>query len=136
MLVPPARHGATKTLPPDHARQLAQRLLDGHLALFVGAGISRLATRRDGDVQRLPLWKNLALLVAERCNEDLAAYRDDPLELFDAIVYGQELAVLERAVREILDDRPFDPSEAHRALASLPWSAVLTTITTDCSPAF
>jgi HEAT repeat protein len=114
-------------LPPDHARQLAQRLLDGHLALFVGAGISRLAPRQDGDVQRLPLWRDLSCLVAERCHEDPASYRDDPLELFDAIVYGQERAALERAVREILDDRPFGLSDAHRALASLPWSAILTT---------
>jgi len=114
-------------IKPDHMQQLAQRLYDGQLALFVGAGISRLAPRCDGGAQRLPLWKDLARLVADRCHEDPAAYRDEVLDLFDAIAYGQERAALEEAVREALDDRSYALSDAHRALASLPWSAVLTT---------
>lgn len=114
-------------LPIHHIQQLAQRLLDEHLTLFVGAGLSRLAPRRDRGSQRLPLWNELTQLVADRCNEDPASYHHNPLDLFDAIVYGQERTTLERAVREALDDRPFDPSEAHRALVSLPWSAILTT---------
>src|SRR5215218_7355250 len=113
--------------PPDHIRQLAQRLSDGQLAIFVGAGLSRLAPRCDGGDQRLPLWRELARLVADSCHESLATYRDDILDLFDAIAYGQERATLEQAVREALDDRPFNPSEAHRALALLSWSAVVTT---------
>jgi HEAT repeat protein len=113
-------------LPPAQARQLAQRLMDGQLALFVGAGVSHLAPAREGSGRRLPLWQELAQGVAQACHEDPALYRD-VLDLFDAIALGQERGTLERAVRELLDDREFELSPAHRALARLPWAAVLST---------
>jgi HEAT repeat protein len=98
--------------------------MDGQLALFVGAGVSHLAQTASG--RRLPLWAELAQKVAERCQEDQACYRD-VLDLFDAIAFGQERGTLERAVRELLDDQELEPSPAHRALARLPWAAVLST---------
>lgn len=111
-------------LPAAQARHLAQRLMDGQLALFVGAGLSHLARTASG--RRLPLWAELAQQVAERCHEDPVCYRD-VLDLFDAIAFGQERGTLERAVRELLDDREFEPSPAHRVMAPLPWAAVLST---------
>jgi HEAT repeat protein len=116
-----------RPLPPQHARLLAQRLRDGQLALFVGAGLSHLAPAADGSGERLPLWKDLTRRVGEVCGEDPAEYQNDPLDLFDAVVFGQERATLERAVRAALDDRPFELSAAHRALKALPWAAVLST---------
>ena len=113
-------------VPAKQARQLAQRLLDGKLALFVGAGISHLAPARDGSGRRLPLWQELARGVAERCGEDVGSYRD-LLDLFDAIVFGQDRGTLERAVRELLDDSALELSPAHLALGRLPWAAVLST---------
>ncbi|MCG8357107.1 MAG: SIR2 family protein [Kiloniellales bacterium] len=114
-------------LPQDHAARIAQKLSDGHLALFVGAGLSHLAPAKDGSDRRLPLWMALTRQVAAACHEDPADYGDDPLDLFDAVVYGQERYTLEQAVRDALDDRPFDPAAAHHALAGLPWASVLTT---------
>lgn len=116
------------TLPLAHtqALHLARRLLDGQLALFVGAGMSHLAPARDGTSKRLPLWWQLAQGVADRCDEDLASYRD-VLDLFDAIAIVQDRRTLERSVRELLDDREFELSPAHRALGRLPWTAVLST---------
>ena len=114
-------------LPDQHARILAQKLADGQLALFVGAGLSRQAIAKNGSGQRLPLWKELAEQVAKTCHEDLATYGGNVLDLFDAIVFGQSRFTLEEAVREALDDGAFDPSPAHEALAKLPWAGVYTT---------
>ena len=61
-------------LPEQHAQILAQKLADGQLALFVGAGLSRQAVAKDGSGRRLPLWIDLAKQVAASCNEDLATY--------------------------------------------------------------
>jgi NAD-dependent SIR2 family protein deacetylase len=111
----------------QHARVLAQKLADGQLALFVGAGLSRQAIAKDGSGRRLPLWKELAEQVARTCHEYLDAYGGNILDLFDAIELGQSRFTLEEAVRAALDDEAFDPSPAHQALAELSWAAVYTT---------
>ena len=86
-------------LPDQHAAILAQKLADGQLALFVGAGLSRQAIAKDGSGRRLPLWKELAEQVAKACHEDLDAYGGNILDLFDAIELGQSRFTLEEAVR-------------------------------------
>jgi SIR2-like domain len=114
-------------VPEQHAALLAQKLADGQLALFVGAGLSRQALARDGSLRKLPLWAELAERVAAACHEDLATYGGNILDLFDAIVYGKSRFTLEEAVRRAIDDEAFDPSPAHEALATLPWAGVYTT---------
>lgn len=114
-------------LPEQHAQILAQKLADGQLALFVGAGLSRQAVAKDGSGRKLPLWKDLAERVAAACHEDLATYGGNILDLFDAIVFGQSRFELEEAVRRVLDDSDFEPSDAHHALAELRWAGVYTT---------
>lgn len=114
-------------LPQQHAQILAQKLADGQLALFVGAGLSRQAVSRNGSGRKLPLWKPLAEQVAAACHEDLSTYGGNVLDLFDAIAFGQSRFELEEAVRRVLDDNGFEPSEAHHALAKLPWAGIYTT---------
>ncbi|MBL8668660.1 MAG: SIR2 family protein, partial [Rhodospirillales bacterium] len=106
---------------------LAQKLADGQLALFVGAGLSRQGVAKDGSGRKLPLWTELATQVAAACNEDIATYNGNVLDLFDAIVFGQSRFALEEAVRRAIDDGGFEPSPAHAALAPLPWAGVYTT---------
>lgn len=113
-------------LPRSHIAVVAEKLRDDHLGLFVGAGLSRLAPALDGDASRLPLWGELAEQVARACNVRAKAY-PGILHLFDGIVGKRDRPTLERAVREALDDSPYDLSETHRVLARLPWSAVFTT---------
>jgi hypothetical protein len=113
-------------LPRSHIAVLADKLRDGHLGLFVGAGLSRLAPATDGSSRRLPLWSELAENTARACNVRAKAYRSI-LDLFDGIAGKRDRPTLERAVREALDDKPFDLSPAHQALSKLPWSAVFTT---------
>ncbi|MFO1113400.1 MAG: SIR2 family protein [Rhodospirillales bacterium] len=114
-------------LPEQHAQILAQKLADGQLALFVGAGLSRQAIAKDGSGRKLPLWIDLATQVAAACSEDLATYSGNVLDLFDAIVFGQSRFALEEAVRRAIDDGGFEPSAAHAALAPLPWAGIYTT---------
>jgi len=113
-------------LPDAHARILADKLVDGQIALFVGAGLSHLCKAKDGSDRRLPLWNGLAEQVADACHEDIESYRDI-LDLFDAIEYGQSRLELEEAVRQALGDSGFEPSEAHQKLNELPWLWVITT---------
>lgn len=116
-------------LPPEHAKALAQKLHDGQLSLFAGAGLSHLAPHRTNKTRRLPLWSQLAERVAEACGhvEDAQTF-PDPLDLFDYIIHdGGGRPRLEQVVRDALDDKSYVPSSAHIALRQLPWSAVLTT---------
>jgi hypothetical protein len=113
-------------LPEQHARILAEKLHDGQLALFVGSGISHLSKPRDGSDRRLPLWRALAERVAAACHERVESY-PSILDLFDAIELDRDRFRLEQAVREILDDREFELSDAHEALKVLPWASIITT---------
>jgi hypothetical protein len=118
-------------LPPGHARALAQKLHDGQLALFAGAGLSHLAPRHDGKPLRLPLWSGLAERVAFACGHaDTASDFPDPLDLFDHIILDSEGSGRDRlneVIASALDDKPYAPSAAHQVLKRLPWSSVLTT---------
>jgi hypothetical protein len=114
-------------LPTQHVETLAQKLSDGQLAVFVGAGLSHLASPSDGSARRLPLWKELTDQVAKACRIDSADFGHDPLDVFDAIVHADSRGALEEAVREALDDSNFDLSAAHLTFQELPWAAVLTT---------
>jgi len=115
-------------LPFEHARSLAQKLHDGRLALFAGAGLSHLAPHRTSRTRRLPLWLGLAARMAEAWGDrDAARIFPDPFDLFDHIQYGSSRERLEEVVRDTLDDRLHVPSFAHMLLRNLPWSCVLTT---------
>lgn len=122
-----ANKKAKGPLPEEHVRKLARRLIDGQLSVFVGAGLSHLAPAKDGSDRRLPLWSGLTDQVASACDEDAGVFAGDPLDLFDAIVYGQERGRLESAVATALDDSDYDLAPAHHALGHLPWRAVVTT---------
>ena len=117
----------TPPLPEAHVRKLAQKLVDGHLALFVGAGISHLARRKDGTEGRLPLWGELRRQIANNCLGEEADEFSNPLELFDAVVVEHDRGTLETEVRRLIDDRPYEPSSAHQDLAQIPWRDVFTT---------
>ena len=122
-----ARGNAPGPLPEQHARLLAQRLLDDQLCLFVGAGLSHLAPAKDGSDRRLPLWGELARQVEGKSGQALDDFDGDVLDLFDSIVHEQSRGDLERMVRECLPEREFVPSTAHKALEKLHWTAILTT---------
>jgi hypothetical protein len=114
-------------LDPTLARTLAQKLLDGQLVLFAGAGLSHLAPAKDGSERRIPLWAGLAQTVAERFGFDPGDFSSSPLDLFDAIIHEHSRGELEQAVTAALDDWEFELSPAHHALAELPWRKLVTT---------
>lgn len=124
-----APSSATRTNPLDSvlARTLAQKLIDGQLMLFAGAGLSHLAPAKDGSGRRISLWAGLTDTVARRFGFDSADFSGSPLDLFDAVIHEHSRGELEQAVTGVLDDRDFELSAAHRALAELPWCKVVTT---------
>ena len=114
-------------LDSDLAHSLAQKLLDGQLVLFAGAGLSHLALAKDGSDRRIPLWAGLAQTVAERFGFSPDDFSGSPLDLFDAVIHAHSRGELEQAVTAALADREFELSPAHHALAELPWRTVVTT---------
>ena len=113
-------------LPPDFARTLAQKLRDGQLVLFSGAGLSMQAQARDGSDRRIPSWDGLLQRIAARFGEHMDDYRDEPLGLFDAIIADHGRPAAEQAVRDILCDSDFEPGPTHQTMRQLPWHRVCT----------
>jgi phosphoserine phosphatase len=116
-------------LPQAHVEHLAELLATDRLVLFVGAGISRQAVPKPGidPSSRMPLWRDLAEKVAQTTGEDVAAYNENILDLFDAVEANQSRMTLEEAVRSAIPENEFEPSAAHIELAKLPWHTVYTT---------
>jgi SIR2-like domain len=114
-------------LPNTHVEHLVNLLKTGQLVLFVGAGISHQAPTLSGSAEKLPLWQELAAVVAKQCGEDLKSYGNNILDLFDAIEANRSRGDLEEAVRRAIPDDRFQPSATHYALAKFPWHIVVTT---------
>lgn len=119
----------TRIKPLEHqiAHFLAQKLNENQLVLFVGAGISHLAPHKNDGEHRIPLWSGLSQSVAERFSYDLQDFDNSPLDLFDAVVHQHSRGELEAIVTTSLDDQDFEFSDAHNALATLPWDKIVTT---------
>ncbi|GEM_PF-804040 len=114
-------------LEPTIASSLAHKLSEDNFVLFVGAGLSHLAPHKNGGEHRIPLWRGLSQIVAERFNFDLQDFDNSPLDLFDAVVHQHSRGELEAIVTTSLDDQDFEFSDAHNALATLPWHKIVTT---------
>jgi hypothetical protein len=114
-------------LEPTIANSLAQKLIENQLVLFVGAGLSHLALHKNDGEHRIPLWRGLSQIVADRFNFDLQDFDNSPLDLFDAVVHQHSRGELEAIVTTSLDDRDFELSAAHNTLATLPWHKIVTT---------
>jgi phosphoserine phosphatase len=94
--------------------------------VFVGAGLSFQATHKDGGSAKLPLWKELAGLVATHCNQPKDSY-GDLFDLLDSIEASLSRGRLEEAVRAAIPDDNFEPSTAHHELCQIPWHMIVTT---------
>lgn len=88
---------------------------EGRLVLFVGAGISFHAIPRAPKTKPLPMWSELAQLMAKDASEVVAEYKD-VLDLFDGIIINRGRSTLEHSLRTHLDDRNYDLSDTHRAI--------------------
>lgn len=110
----------------SHVNELARLLNDRQLVLFVGAGLSRQAKRIDGAPGKLPLWQELAKLVATECGYDAKNFNDS-FDLFDSIASEVSRSRLEEAVRKAIPVDEFVPSPAHHELCKLGWYIIVTT---------
>ncbi len=75
----------------------------------------------------MPLWSELAQLVAEKTGESLSSYGGDLFDMFDSIARKTNRARLDDAVRAAIPEDNFDPGLVHQLIASLPWARVYTT---------
>jgi phosphoserine phosphatase len=114
-------------LPDAHVEHLANLLRANQLVVFVGAGISHQAPTLSGSSEKLPLWQELAAIVAKHCGEDPKSYGNNILDLFDAIEANRSRGDLEEAVRLAIPDARFQPSASHYELAKSPWYIIVTT---------
>lgn len=111
----------------DYAEKLARHLIGGKLVLFVGAGISLQASHVSDTKKKLPLWAELADMVARDCNISLDEFKGEILDLFDAISQNLSRRELEDAVRKHIPDNDYAPDATHNAIAALPWRRIYTT---------
>ncbi len=106
----------------DPTIDLKQRLANGEVCAFVGAGLSMGAG--------LPGWYDLQAELAERIGYDLPprqwATGDALIDAAQAYVNRMGLHSLLSFLKERLDTTRIQPTTAHRALASLPLSLVFT----------
>lgn len=114
-------------LSDELAEQLSKLLIDGKAILFAGAGLSLQARNPNDPKARLPLWSDLSGLIARHFGEAVSAYGNSLFDLFDSICRKHGRRALEDEIRRAIPDSLFEPSAAHRVLASLPWARVYTT---------
>lgn len=114
-------------LSDELAEQLSKLLIDGKAILFAGAGLSLQAKNPKDPSARLPLWSDLSTIVAKQFGEDISSYGNNLFDLFDSICRKHSRRALEDEIRKAIPDSSFEPSDAHKILAALPWARLYTT---------
>jgi hypothetical protein len=112
-------------LSEQTAKSLASELAEDRLVLFAGAGLSRLARHKTDRTRRLPLWGELIEQIRQEYGTE--EMPKNPLDLLDDVVFNKSRGDLESWVRKHADDREYELSAAHQAIARMPWHAVITT---------
>lgn len=93
-------------------------------AVMIGSGFSRSAASTGDGRNRLPLWGDLAKILADELDTDS---HSDPLRLADeyCAYFGKQ--ALHDLLKKEINDAAWAPGELHKTLLELPWSEVLTT---------
>ena len=122
----------SKEIHPDvrpYLEVIADRLLSGHAAVMVGAGLSRNAVP-SGSGPAFPNWSQLG----DRFHERLHGRRPEPDRHYlqvPALAHEVEAAfgrpALNQMLRDEIPDLQHTPSRLHVELLDLPWSDVFTT---------
>ena len=120
-----------KTRELQKIEQIRSRLWLGHMAVMVGAGFSRNATRVDETLPMPPDWYGLAVALAQTLypdrNFDQIVAQKTPLELAEEFVSIRGRDALDTFLRESIDDENLSPGKLFNQFFNLPWTEVLTT---------
>lgn len=93
-------------------------------AVMVGAGFSRSAASTGDARRKLPVWSDLAEILADALKAD---HQADPLRLAEEYCASFGKQALYDLLKREVNDAAWTPGELHRRLLELPWSEVLTT---------
>ena len=126
---------------PDVPKDLVDAVREGRGVLFAGAGVSRAEILSpEGQIQKyLPTWKGLLiLLIGEAVKTQLLENREaarlrraviDERYQFaaEAIIEIVGEAQFDRVLRTVFRNPDLRPTERHKLIADIPFSAVITT---------
>lgn len=106
----------------DIPQYLKDQILEGNVVLFLGAGASLDAKHKDG--RNPPKAKQLGELLSEKFLG--GQYRSDPLsQIAEYAIAVSDVITVQQYVRTLLVD--FEPTEAHKLVATFRWRAIATT---------
>lgn len=112
----------------EHIRDALWRIPDRGLAsVMVGAGFSRNSTPAVPGASPLPLWDELARIIAAGIGLDKDNKPRDPLQIAQMYEATRGRAELHRLLERCLPDSEHRPGSLHRRLLTLPWADVFTT---------
>jgi hypothetical protein len=123
-----------------YLNDLSGKIRDGKVVLFVGAGLSKNAVRKDASDKGFPLWEE----IVEKMLKKL--YPDDPQKVEKDKYFYTESAdkfeaefgrdELNRFLEDILEDSQFLPGEIHRLICKFDWEIITTNLDTLLDRAF
>jgi len=118
-----------------YMEEISDKIQDNRVVLFAGAGLSRNARRKDGNMdKKIPLWEDLSIEMLNRLYgddetriENEKRFYLDVADKFEA-VYGRD-AIL-HLLEEMLEDPEFDPGEIHQLISRFNWEVITTNFDT------
>jgi hypothetical protein len=105
---------------------IGEELANGNVVLFAGAGLSFNAPSKDGGVNRMPGWNDMAKVLLDRLESDIKD-KWDVLKIADyyQTAFGRSVLV-EKIVEAVRDDQHV-PGRVHQCLAQLNFREIITT---------
>ncbi len=107
-------------------KELAREIIRKRTILFVGAGLSANAPRRDGGAQRLPLWARLASDLRVHLS-DAYQHESDPTRVSTFYESTSGRSALIQRLQEFIPYPQYEPGMVHRLICQLNFRAIVTT---------
>jgi len=107
-------------------KELSREIIRKRTVLFVGAGLSANAPRRDGGVGRLPLWGKLATELRVHLS-DAHRSESDPTRVASLYESNSGRSSLIQRLQEFIPHQQFDPGPSHQLVCQLNFRAIVTT---------
>jgi hypothetical protein len=110
--------------------EIAERLWTGHASVMIGAGFSKNAINKVGDLKGMPNWNELGDIFYKKIHGEAPGSKSkylNALRLADEVQASFGRSVLDQILKKHIPDKDYEPSDIHIKLLELPWSDVFTT---------